>query len=171
MVDQSTQLILLIVLLIVFISTKSITDTLGSLLDTIPMRIAAVVIVLATVRFDKLVAIGVFMVIAAIYIQHHQNELGVLSLSENKISFNQVKSSAVMDDLEQGGHADETHDEMDFTSRQEDQDNDFHPPGSSIDEKHALQTEALGSKAQSMFPDDSQNAESLMQGNSRGHHD
>jgi len=171
MVDHSTQLILLIGLLIIFISTQTITDRLGSLLDTLPMRIAAVLIVLATLAFDKLVAIGVFMVIAAIYIQHHQNDLGIVSLFNNKISFNEVKSPGLMDHLEQGGHADETHDEMDFTSKYEDQNDDFHPSDSSIDEKHAFQTEALGSKAQSMFPDDSQNAESLMRANNRGTHD
>ena len=161
----------LIGLLVAFLLVPSIAGNLGTTLDTVPVRIAAVLIVLASLSYDKFIALGVFMVIAAIYIQRHQDELGTINVSGDKMSFNQVKSPGIMEELEKGGHASESHDEMDFTSKHEDQDNEFHNSGSSIDEKHTLQSEGLGSKSQSLFPDDAHHADSLMNGNRNGHHD
>jgi hypothetical protein len=74
-------------------------------------------------------------------------------------------------ELEQGGHADESYDEMDFTSKENDQTDEFERVGTSIDEKHALNSEGLGSKSQSLFPEDSTKAAELMRGNQDGSHE
>jgi hypothetical protein len=171
MVGRATQGIALIGLLAIFLLTPIVTESMGSLLDTVPIRIAATVIILASVAYDKFIALGIFMVISAIYIQHHQNDLDSITQSGSPISFKDLKSPKAMDNLEQGGHAGESHDEMDFTSKQEGQDNEFNKVDSSIDEKHTLQTEGLGSKSQSLFPDDSHHADSMMHGNRNGNHD
>jgi len=156
---------------VTFLFVPSISNNLGTTLDILPVRIAAVLVILASIAYDKFIALGVFMVIAAIYIQRHQDDLNSINISGDKMSFNQVKSPGIMENLEKGGHASESHDEMDFMSKQEDQDNEFHGLGSSIDEKHLLQSEGLGSKSQSLFPDDAQHADSLMHGNRNGNHD
>lgn len=171
MVDRATQGVSLIILLMAFVFVSSIASYLGSLLDTLPMRIAAGLIILSVLPYDKMIALGVFMVIAAVYIQHHQNALDEIASAESGMHYKDLKMPKAMEDLEHGGHASESHDDMDFTSKQEDQDNEFHPSGSSIDEKHVLQAEGLGSKSQSLFPDDAQHADSLMQANKNGHHD
>lgn len=171
MVDRATQGGVLIILLTAFLFVSSIASYFGSLLDTLPIRIAAVLMILSALPYDKMIALGVFMVVAAVYIQHHQNALDSIAVSDSPMHYKDLKSPKAMDDLEHGGHAAESHDDMDFTSKQEDQDNEFHAAGSSIDEKHTLQTEGLGSKSQSLFPDDAQHADSLMHGNRNGHQD
>jgi hypothetical protein len=80
-------------------------------------------------------------------------------------------NSAAINKLDQGGSADENYDSSDFTSKAEDQDNEFKHMDSSIDEKHALLTEPLGSKSASLFPDDSRHVSAMEQGNKGGYSD
>jgi hypothetical protein len=151
-----------------FLSVQSIIDSLGSALDTIPMRFAAMILILGSLSYDPLVSLAVFMVIAAIYIEKHQDDLSSIASKNTMTSLKDFKSPKAMDALEQGGYADESMDSMDFTSHKEDQEDGFHTVGKSIDEKHALQTEPLGSKSQGLFPDELKDAESLMRSNARG---
>ena len=81
------------------------------------------------------------------------------------------KYSSAMNKLDHGGSADETYDTSDFTSKTEDQDNEFKHPDHSIDEKHALITEPLGSRSASLFPDDSKHVNALEHGNKDGYSD
>jgi hypothetical protein len=81
------------------------------------------------------------------------------------------KYNNVMNKLDQGGVSDESLDTMDFTSKSDDQDNEFKPSDSSIDEKHVLNSEGLGSRSQSLFPDDSKHANVLEHGNKNGFFD
>ena len=159
---------LIVVLFAAFLSVQSIIDSLGSTLDTIPMRFAAMILVLGSLSYDPLVALAVFMVVAAIYIEKHQDDLSSIVSKNTMTSLKDIKSPRAMESLEQGGYADESMDSMDFTSQKEDQDDEFHKVGSSIDEKQVLQTEALGSKSQGLFPDELRDAESLMRSNARG---
>jgi hypothetical protein len=135
------------------------------------MRLAFCILLLAIVPVDRLVALGMFMVIGAIYIRHHKDDLDNIIVIKNPMASNYTKAPKAMTELDQGGQADESYDEMDFTSKDDDQTNEFHKVSSSIDEKHALQTEGLGSKSQSLFPEDSHKAAELMKGNSDGSQD
>jgi len=154
-----------------FLSVQSIVDRLGSALDTIPMRFAAMILVLGSLSYDPLVSLAVFMVIAAIYIQKHQDDLSSVVTTNTMTALKDIQSPQAMDALDHGGYADETVDSMDFTSQKEDQDDEFHKVGNSIDEKHVLQTEGLGSKSQGLFPEELRDAESLMRSNARGSHE
>jgi hypothetical protein len=73
--------------------------------------------------------------------------------------------------LHQGGHADEMTDVIDYMPKIATQDNAFSKVGSSIDEKEVLTSEQLGSKAQSLFANDSEQANSLERGNSNGRYE
>lgn len=166
----------LMLLFATFLFVPQLTNVLKSSLDTLPMRFAAVIIVLGSLSYNKLVALGLFLVICAIYIQHHHNDvLGVLGTANNLSAYNSSKADAkynsAMNKLDQGGSADESYDSSDFTSKTEDQDNEFKPPETSIDEKHALNTEPLGSRSASLFPDDSKHVSALEQGNKNGYFD
>jgi hypothetical protein len=57
---------------------------------------------------------------------------------------------------------------MDYMPKVSTQDNAFSKAGSSVDEKQVLVSEQLGSKAQRMFADDSEHANSLERGNRNG---
>jgi hypothetical protein len=70
--------------------------------------------------------------------------------------------------LQDGGHADESTDVMDYMPKASTQDNAFSKAGSSVDEKQLLVSEYLGSKGQRMFADDTENANSLERGNRNG---
>jgi len=161
---------LVVGLFLLFLSCETIAEWLGSYLDTLPVRLAFCLIILAMVPVDKFAAIGVLLVVAAIYIRHHQDDLNGLSLRK-EVAPKEVKSPKAMLELEQGGHADESYDEMDFTSKENDQTDEFERVGTSIDEKHALNSEGLGSKSQSLFPEDSTKAAELMRGNQDGSHE
>lgn len=162
------QILILLSLFVAFLFSEHVANSFGSLLDTLPIRIAACIMVLASASIDKFIAIGVFMVITAVYVRHHQGLLDGADLPKNSTPIKNLKSPDAMDSLMKGGHADESDDQMDFVSKDEDQDNEFHKASGSIDEKHALETEGLGSKSQSLFPDDSRHASSLMKGNQDG---
>jgi hypothetical protein len=171
MAMDPVKIIILLGLFVTFLFAENVADSAGLLLDTLPIRIAACIILIGVVSYDPFISLGVFMVIAAIYIHHHQHDLNNVLVLEDNMALKGIKSPHTMDSLNQGGSADESHDEMDFTSKEEDQDNEFHKVGNSIDEKQVLQSEGLGSKSQSLFPDDSHHADSLMNGNRNGHHE
>jgi hypothetical protein len=165
------QLGCLIVLGIVFVFTPSITEFLGHTIDTLPVRFAAVIIILAMVSYDRLIALAVFMVIMAIYIHHHQNDIMRVLRPGPSFSLSDTKNPSTISSLEHGGHADETQDTMDFVPKEEDQDNEFSSVGNSFNEKHALITEPLSTRSQSLFADDSRRALELERSNSNGDHE
>jgi hypothetical protein len=160
-----------------FLFVPQITSMLKSSLDTLPMRFAAILLILGSLTYNKFLSLGMFLVIMAIYIQDHNDDvLSILGTVNNMGAFEQAgnagaKYSSAIHKLDQGGSADETYDTTDFTSKTEDQDNDFKHPDHSIDEKHALITEPLGSRSSSLFPDDSKHVNALEQGNKNGYFD
>jgi hypothetical protein len=159
----------LIVLFVVFMFVPKITDYLGRTLDTLPIRLAAVILVLASISYDKFIGLGVFLVVMAVYIMNDQNDLiGITSRGEMVESADPYSIPKMTVDLEDGGHADETYETADFTPQKEDSDNDFSPVGQSQDEKHVLVSEALGSKASVMFNSDMKHAEAMAMANRNG---
>jgi hypothetical protein len=166
--------IVLLGLLVVFLFVPQISRAIKSNLDTLPMRFAAVFLVLGALSYDMVLALGVFMIITALYIQHHHDDvLSVLGSANNMSAFNQNESTyaKTMAKLDHGGHADESYDSSDFSSKTEDQDNEYTKGESSIDEKHTLLTEPLGSKASALFPDDSRHVNAMEHGNRNGYSD
>jgi len=141
------------------------------------MRFVAIILILASLSYNKFLALGLFLVVMAIYIQHHHGDvLNILGSANNMRAFNQSGNAgsrypSAVNKLDQGGSADESYDSSDFTSKTEDQDNEFKQPDHSIDEKHALITEPLGSKSASLFPDDSRHVNAMEQGNKDGYSD
>ena len=166
----------LVLLFASFLLVPQLTNMLKSSLDTLPMRFAAIILVLGSLSYNKFLALGLFLVIMAIYIQHHHDEVLNVLGSANMAAFDQAgnagaKTSNALNKLDQGGSADESYDSSDFTSKTEDQDNEFKNPDYSIDEKHALITEPLGSRSASLFPDDSRHVSAMEQGNKDGYSD
>ena len=162
----------LVILLVLFLFVPQITKALGCNLDSVPMRFAAVFTILAAVSYDKILAIGVFLVITAIYIQHHDNDISaVLGTANNSLPYSADGSlySRTMSKLEQGGDAEESYDVSDFTSKTEDQDNEFSSQGPSIDEKNVLSTEHPGSRSSALFPEDIRNVNSMENSNKNGY--
>jgi hypothetical protein len=162
----------LLFLLVVFLLVPQITTLLDSRLESLPMRFAAVLIILGALSYDKVLALGVFLVITAIYIQHHHNDvLSVLGTANNVAGYSGTDSTyaKTMAKLDHGGQADESYESSDFTSKTEDQDNEFSKVESSIDEKHSLLTEPLGSKASALFPDDTKHVNAMEHGNRDGY--
>jgi len=167
---------ILILLFAGFLLINEITKHLNSRLDSIPVRLAAVIITLAALSYNKLVGLAAFMFIMGLYIHHHHNEVSnVMGTINNMQAYNAAGSNAkythATNKLEQGGSADETYETSDFSSKQEDQDNEFKQADTSIDEKHALITEPLGSRAQGLFPDDSKHVDAMEHGNKNGYSD
>jgi len=144
---------------------------LGSTLDILPIRFAAVVLILASVAYDKLISLAVFLLIAALYIYHHTNDLNRISMKSNILLNNKDENSSFssVSTLHHRGHTDLTDDMIDFMPKQDVQDNEVqHDMQNSIDEKHVLASEPLGAKAQGLFSDDMRNAEALQNGNRNG---
>ena len=170
-----TETIVLAGLFISFLLVTPITRSLKTTLDTLPMRLAAVIIVLGAVFYDRYIALGLFLLITAIYIQHdHEDILEILGTKNNLSAFNSglnQKYNSTMQKLDHGGYADETYDTADFTSKAEDQDNEFRPVDSSINEKHALNSEQTGTKTQNIFADDSRHVNAMEHGNKNGYSD
>ena len=159
-----------------FLLVPQITIMLKSSLDTLPMRLAAVLIILGSISYNKYLALGIFLVIMAIYVDHHHGDVLSIIGSANMSAFDPssnvgAKISNVMNNLDLWGSSDEMYDSSDFTSKAEDQDNEFKHPDHSIDEKHALITEPLGSRSASLFPDDSKHVNAMEQGNKDGYSD
>jgi len=175
MVDQN-MIGLLILLFVGFMLVPQISKDLNLTLDTLPVRLALVITTLAALSYNKLVGLAAFLFILGIYIHHHHNEISsVMGTMNNMQAYNAAGSDAkythATNKLDHGGAADETYETSDFTSKQEDQDNEFKQADSSIDEKHTLLTEPLGSKAQSLFPDDSKHVDAMEHGNKNGYSD
>ncbi len=138
-------------------------------LDTLPMRFAAVFIILGALSYDTVLGLGIFIIIMALYIEHHHDDvLSVIGSANNMSAFNS-NDVKTMVKLDQGGEADESYDSSDFISKTEDQDNEFTKVDSSIDEKYTLLTEPLGSKAAALFPDDSRHVNAMEHGNKNGY--
>jgi hypothetical protein len=155
-------------LFVAFLFVPRLSAALGHTLDSLPMRLAAVIIILASVSYDKYVSLGLFLVITATYIKHHQHDLMGLSSTDTEISVNPYEIPRAPVNVKHGGYADETHEVADFTPQKEDQDDEFTRVGESIDNKQVLVSETLGSKAQSMFNEDMKHAEALAMGNRNG---
>ena len=164
----------LVLLFASFLFVPQLTNMLKSSLDSLPMRFAAIILILGSLSYNKFLALGIFLVVMAIYIDHHHDDVLSVLGSANMAAFDQVgnagsKISSALNKLDNGGNADESYDSSDFTSKTEDQDNEFKNPDSSIDEKHALITEPLGSKSASLFPDDSKHVSAMEHGNKDGY--
>ena len=166
------QIGILVVLFVVFLGIPMLTKNLGSTLDSLPIRFAAILVVIAAIGFDRLIAIAVFLIICAIYIQHHSDSVqSVLGSSQAGGSSIEFPVPHAMKSLETGGHTSITYDDMDFMPKGEDQSNHFSSAaaaGASFDEKRVLPTEPLGTRAQNLFPEDQGYAGELMRGNQNG---
>ena len=169
----------LILLFAGFMLVPQISKDLNSTLDTLPVRLALIIATLAALSYNKLVGIAAFLFVLGIYIHHHHNQVSnVMGTMNNMQAYmadasnaSNAKYTNATNKLDHGGSADETYETSDFSSKQEDQDNEFKQVESSIDEKHSLVTEPLGSKAQSLFPDDSKHVDAMEHGNKNGYSD
>ena len=163
------QLGTLALLFVIFLNIVSISNLLGHSLDTLPMRIAAMLIILASVTYDKFVAIGVFMVVCGIFVQHHQNDLANLATpGRDTNTMNPYEIPKAKVNVREGGHSDVHYEESDYTPQKEDQTDEFVGVGHSQDEKQVLVTETLGSRSQSIFDEDMRNAEAMAMRNRDG---
>jgi hypothetical protein len=169
MVSGNQQLGALAALLLAFMLVPQISELLGRSLDTVPFRIAATLLILVAVGYDKFVALGAFLVIAAVYIQHHQNDLLGLETPGQLSALSPYEIPIVKPSIQHGGHADEIHEPIDYMPRSDATSNKFKPVDVSHDEKHALESEVLGSRAQVLFKEDTQHAAELEHGNRDGH--
>ena len=166
---DKVQIAALIGLLIGFLFVDHISKTIGHALDTLPVRFAALFLILGSVYMDKYVSLAVFLLVLAVYIQHHQNDIaGLSSVSRMRDSMNPYEIPQSTVNLEGGGYASEDYETADYTPQKEDQDNEFSPVEPSINEKHVLPTENLGSKSQALFKEDMHKAENLEEGNRNG---
>ena len=166
---DKVQIAALIGLLIGFLFVGKISDGIGHALDTLPVRFAALFLILGSVYLDKYLSLAVFLLVLAVYIQHHQNDISGLSAASKKrgpLNPYEIPEATVR--LEHGGYASEDYETADYTPQKEDQENEFSPAGPSINEKHVLPTENLGSKSQSLFGEDMRQAEALAEGNRNG---
>ena len=169
MVADPVKIGVLALLFAAFLFVPRLSAALGHSLDTLPVRLAAVIIILASVSYDKYVSLGLFLVITATYIKHHQHDLMSLATTgdiEVKANPYEIPNPGVH--VKHGGYADETNEVADFTPQKEDQDDEFTRVGESIDNKHVLVSETLGSRAQSIFNEDMKHAEALAMGNRNG---
>ena len=74
MAVNTTQIGVLALLFAAFLAVPSLAKSLGRTIDSLPMRFAAVILILAVLPYDRLVALGLFLVIAGLYIQRHHDE-------------------------------------------------------------------------------------------------
>ena len=168
------QLVGLAILLLTFLFASNISKALGSALDSLPIRFLAVLLILGSFTYDKVISVGVFLVVAGIYIHHHHlNVLNITGTINNLASYNNAgtENSEAVSKLDQGGVADESYETSEFTPRQEDQDNEFDYAERSMNEKHVLLTEPLGSRSQNIFPEDIKHATLAEHGNRNGYSD
>ena len=173
MTVNTEQIGVLAVLFLMFLAIPTLVNSIGQTLDTLPVRFAAVILILGVYSYDPLIALGVFLVLSGLYIQrHHDVVMSVTSNSSGtgaRFPVDAIQDPAAMKVLHQGGHASESYDTDDFMPKSDVESNDFEPVGyNSIDEKHVLPTEQLGSRAQAMFGEEMRNAEALQQGNRNG---
>ena len=161
MMLDPVKLSILAIVFITFMFVPQISRAMNSSLDTLPVRLGACIFALAVIPYDKYISIGTFLLITAVYIQHHQNDLtGMAKPSHKVLNPYEIPTSTAF--LEDGGQADETLEIADYTPKDEDHDNKFSGVGHSQDEKHVLLTEPLGqSKAQAMFGEETKHAEAM----------
>lgn len=169
MID-TIQIGILIILCLLFLMVPQLSDLFGSSLDTLPMRFAVIITLLAVVPYDRFIALGLFMVFCAVYIVHHQSDL-LMNSGPSGNNYNGIKRSPAMNMLKQGGNADESLDIMDFIPKMEDQDNKFSSVDNTLNEKEILTSETLGSRSESLFPEDLKHVSALENGNRRGNSD
>ena len=81
---DKVQMAALIGLLIGFLFVGHISDAIGHTLDTLPVRFAALFLILGSIYLDKYLSLAVFLLILAVYIQHHQNDISGLSAAAKK---------------------------------------------------------------------------------------
>jgi hypothetical protein len=164
------QLGILAVLFVVFLNVVSVSNLLGHSLDTLPTRIAAVLIILASATYDRFVALAVFMIVTGIYVQHHQNDLSNLATPgrDTTTTMNPYQIPPSKVNVREGGHSDVHYEESDYTPHKEDQTDEFISVGHSQDEKQVLVSETLGSRSQSIFNEDMRNAEAMAMRNRDG---
>jgi hypothetical protein len=170
MVADPVKIGVLGLLFVAFLFVPRLSTALGHSLDSLPMRLAAVIVILASVAYDKYVSLGLFLVITATYIKHHHYDLIGLSSSgtEDIAGTNPYEIPIPRVHVKHGGYADESYETADFTPQKEDQDDAFTSVGESIDNKQVLVSETLGSRAQSIFNEDMKQAEALAMGNRNG---
>ena len=166
-VDQ-TQIAILVVLFIGFLCSEQISELLGHTLDLLPVRFAAILLVLGSLYLGKYMSLAIFLLILAVYIQHHQSDLARVTVFNKSSKLNPYEIPQATVNLQDGGRSSEDYETIDYTPQKEDQENEFSPVGPSIDEKHVLQTEMLGSKSQALFPDSMRHANALEAGNRNG---
>jgi hypothetical protein len=127
------------------------------------MRLAALLALLASLTYDPYVSLGVFMVVTAVYAQHHQFDLlGIRGLGDLHALSNVFKTPEATVNLNHGGHSDEVHEPVDFMPSTKVQDNSASKVAPSINEKEVLVSEPLGSKAEDIFSEEtSKNIEQM----------
>ena len=169
MVADPVKIGVLGLLFVAFLFVPRLSSALGHSLDSLPMRLAAVIIILASVSYDKYVSLGLFLVITATYIKHHLYDLmGLAPTGDIDVKTNPYAIPSSPVHVSDGGYTDESYETADYTPQKEDQNDEFTKVGESIDNKHVLVSENLGSKAQSIFNDDMKQAEALAMGNRNG---
>lgn len=166
-VDQA-QIPILVILFIGFLCSEQISGFLGDSLDSLPVRFAAILLVLGSLYLDKYVSLAVFLLIVAVYIQRHQSDLTRISVFNKASKLNPYEIPRATVNLEDGGRSNEDYEVIDYTPQKEDQENEFSPVAPSIDEKYVLPSEILGSRAQALFPESMRNAEALNAANRNG---
>jgi len=162
------QIAVIIALLVGVLFVERISETLGRSLHSLPVRIAAILMILGSVYFDRVVSLALFFFIVAIYIQHHNNDLIGVS---KPVFMNPYEIPKATLDLNRGGYTDDAGDEpemVDYIPQNGDNDNEFKPVGESHDEKGVIQTEILGSRSHILFQESMRNAEAMSDGNSNG---
>lgn len=165
---DAIQMGVLTVLFLVFLYAPFISDLLGHSLDTMPMRLAAVLVILAPVQYDMFISIAAFLAVTSIYIQHHQNDLNNLATPGRDGGNNMYEEPDEKRYIERGGHSNSDTEEIDYMPQKEDQDNEFTAVTHSMDEKKLLLSETSGSRLQSIFNSDMKDAENLAMSNRNG---
>lgn len=161
-------------LFVIFLGVPMLSQQFGAMLDSIPLRFAAALAILAALTYDKMVALALFIVLCALYVQRHTDSVKSIlgpQGSLNPREFAMPRSSegpSAMEGLQKGGYTDSSFDEMDFMPKDDNQSDHFERAGPSIDEKQALATEPLGSRAEAIFPQAQQGARDLMESNKGG---
>lgn len=149
------QIVSLIGLGAAFLAVPQLAELFGRSLDTLPIRMAALLLLLASLAHDPYVALGVFMVVTAIYAQHHQYDLlGISGIGDLHLLSSVFKTPEATANLNHGGQSDEVHEPVDFMPSKQVQDNSASKVAPSINEKEVLVSEPLGSKAEDIFSEE-----------------
>ena len=138
-----------------FLAVPQLAEMFGRTLDTLPVRMATLLLLLASLSYDPYIALGVFMVTMAIYAQHHQYDLlGISGIGDLHLLSSAFKTPEATVNLNHGGQSDEVHEPVDFMPSKQVQDNTASKVAPSINEKEVLVSEPLGSKAEGIFSEE-----------------